>query len=141
MKSAEREAKSLGFRAAWGRWYHAARSEGGRTVGRVASPLAHDKGYYHSLRRSRKGTFGDYIPGLTEGRVRGKAHDDSEPRPDCSPTACPSEGEIGMNNPDQFAILGMDNELIEGYNGGLSSRFYTSGTRKYGRIVIRRRQA
>ena len=28
--------------------------------GRVASPLAHDKGYYHSLRRSRKGTFRPY---------------------------------------------------------------------------------
>ena len=28
--------------------------------GRVASPLVHDKGYYHSLRRSRKGTFRPY---------------------------------------------------------------------------------
>ena len=28
--------------------------------GRVASSLAHDKGYYHSLRRSRKGTFRPY---------------------------------------------------------------------------------
>ena len=31
--------------------------------GRVASPLAHDKGYYHSyLGRSRKGTFRPYQP-------------------------------------------------------------------------------
>ena len=43
-------------------------------------------------------------------------------------------------NPDQFEIRGMDHELIEGYSGGLSSRFYTEGTRKYARIVIRRRR-
>ena len=44
-------------------------------------------------------------------------------------------------NPDQFEIVGMDHELIEGYDGALGSRFYTSGTRKYARIVIRKRQA
>ena len=43
----------------------------GRGVrGRVASPLAHDKGYYHSyLGRSRKGTFRPYQ--LSEPQPRG----------------------------------------------------------------------
>ncbi len=43
-------------------------------------------------------------------------------------------------NPDQFEILGMDHELIEGFDGALGSRFYISGARKYARIVIRKRQ-
>ena len=42
-------------------------------------------------------------------------------------------------NPGQFEILGVDHELIQGYNGALGSRFYINGARKYARLVIRKR--
>ena len=40
-------------------------------------------------------------------------------------------------NPDQFEIVGIDNDVITGYSGGLSSRFYVNGQRKFARVVIR----
>ena len=40
-------------------------------------------------------------------------------------------------NPDQFEIVGMDCDVIEGHRGGLSSRFYINGKRMYARVVIR----
>lgn len=43
-------------------------------------------------------------------------------------------------NPNQFEILGMDHELIQGYDGALGSRFYTNGDRKYARIVIQKKR-
>ena len=62
MRSAERAGKSVVFlcRSASKCLPHAQRGGSGRGVrGRVASPLAHDKGYYHScLGRSRKLAFG-----------------------------------------------------------------------------------
>ena len=40
-------------------------------------------------------------------------------------------------NPGQFEIVGIDNEVITGHSGGLSSRFYVNGRRKFARVVIR----
>lgn len=42
-------------------------------------------------------------------------------------------------NPEQFEIVGIDNEVITGYSGGQSSRFYVNGQRKFARVAIRLR--
>ena len=42
-------------------------------------------------------------------------------------------------NPEQFEILGLDGDVISGFSGGQSSRFYVNGRRLYARIAIRRR--
>ncbi len=44
-------------------------------------------------------------------------------------------------NPDQFEILGMDGDVITGFSGGQSSRFYVNGKRLYARVAIRKRDA
>ena len=41
------------------------------------------------------------------------------------------------HNQAQFEIIGMDCDIIQGYSGGLGSRFYINGVRKYARIAIR----
>ena len=46
---------------------------------------------------------------------------------------------LHKHSPDQFEIVGMDHEVITGYRGPESSRFYVQGNRKYARVVIRRK--
>ncbi len=43
-------------------------------------------------------------------------------------------------NPDQFEILGMDCDVITGFTGGQSNRFYINGNRTYARIAIKNRK-
>ena len=43
-------------------------------------------------------------------------------------------------NPDQFEIVGMDGDVITGFSGNQSSRFYVNGRRLYARIVIRNKK-
>lgn len=43
-------------------------------------------------------------------------------------------------NPDQFEIMGIDEDFLSHHTGGASSRFYVDGKRKYARIVIRNRR-
>ena len=45
---------------------------------------------------------------------------------------------LDKHSPEQFQIVGMDGDLIDGYRGGMSSRFYIRGKRLYARLVIRR---
>ena len=47
---------------------------------------------------------------------------------------------LDKHNPDQFDIVGMDSDVIQGYDGALSSRFYVRGKRKFARVVIRSRK-
>ncbi len=48
---------------------------------------------------------------------------------------------IDKYNPEQFEILGMDGDVITGFSGGESNRFYVNGKRLYARVAIRRRDA
>ena len=47
---------------------------------------------------------------------------------------------IGKYNPDQFEIMGIDEDFLSEHTGGHSSRFYVDGKRMYARVVIRNRR-